>query len=308
VGATMRILITGGCGFIGITAAKALRQQGHDVRLLSSSREGVYKDFPIVRGDVRVPDSLVHAVAGINAVVIGHQFPNFPVERPETHDTFQEVDADGTRHVLDALKAHGQPERVLYLSGAAVQESLTGRHPGIDAKLSAEKSVQTSGIPWTILRPSIVYGPGDHYFSRLAQMVKAGPVVPVLGDGRALSAPIHVDDLAQIIAAALSDPRGANALLDACGPDTLSTNAILDLLMSVLRQRRPIVHLPVGAMNAIAAGFLERLPKPPLTRGLIGFALFDNTSHGLNADAALGLTFRGIDTGVREVYGKYTAL
>ncbi len=299
----MRVLITGGCGFIGLAAAKVLPERGHEVRLLSSTREGEYAGFPVVRGDVRDLASLMAAAAGINAVVIGHQFPNFPIERPETHDTFQEVDADGTRNVLDALKAHGQPERVVYLSGAAVQESMAGRHPGIDAKLSAEASVQASGIPWTILRPSIVYGPGDHYFSRLVQMIKSGPVVPVLGGGRALSAPIHVNDLAQAIAAALDDRRGENALLDVCGPNTLSTNALLGLLMSVIGQRRPVVHLPVGAMNAIAAGILERLPKPPLTRGLIGFALFDNTSHGVNADAALGLSFRDIDTGVREVYG-----
>jgi len=304
----MRVLITGGCGFIGLAAAKALREHGHEVQLLSSTREGQYDGFPVVRGDVRDPASLAPAVTGIVAVVIGHQFPNFPIERPATCDTFQEVDADGTRHVLDALQAHGQPWRVVYLSGAAVQESMAGQHPGIDAKLAAEASVQASGIPWTILRPSIVYGPGDHYFSRLAQMVKTGPAVPVLGDGRALSAPIHVDDLAQSIAAALDDPRGENALLDACGPNTLSTNAILDLLMSAIGQRRPIVHLPVGVMNAVAAGVLERLPHPLLTRGLIGFALFDNTSHGMNADAALGLTFRDIDAGVREVYGKHNQL
>ena len=179
---------------------------------------------------------------------------------------------------------------------------MAGKHPGIDAKLAAEAFVRSSGIPWTILRPSIVYGPSDHYFSRLVQMIKTGPAVPVIGDGRALSAPIHVDDLAQAIAAALNDPRGKNALLDACGPNTLSTNALLDLLMSVLGQRRPVVHLPVGLLNAVAAVILERLPRPPLTRGLIGFALFDNTAHGVNADDALGLTFRSIDAGVRQVY------
>ena len=276
-----------------------MQKRGHEVRLLSSTREGRYEGFPVVRDQA----SLKAAVTGIEAVVIGHQFPNFPIERPATHHTFQEVDADGTRHVIDALKAHGQPKRVLYLSGAAVQERMAGRHPGIDAKLEAEASIQASGIPWTILRPSIVYGPGDHYFSRLAQIIKTGPAVPVLGDGRTLSAPIHVGDLASAVVAALSDPRGANILLDACGPNTLNTNAILDLLMSVLGQRRPIVHLPVGLMNAVAAG-AELLPKPPLTRGLIGFTVFDNTAHGVNADAALGLTFRGVDAGVREVYGK----
>ena len=299
----MHVLITGGCGFIGLAAAKTLQKRGHDVRLLSSSREGEYEGFSVMRGDVRDPASLVAAVRGVNGVVIGHQFPNFPIERPETHDTFQEVDADGTRHVLDALQAHGQPERVVYLSGAAVQEGMAGRHPGIDAKLAAEAFVQASGLPWTILRPSIVYGPGDHYFSRLVQMIQTGPAVPVLGDGRALSAPIHVDDLASAIAAALDDPRGENTVLDACGPNTLSTNAVLDLLMAVIGQRRPVVHLPVGIM-AVAAGILERLPHPPLTRGLIGFALFDNTSHGINADAALGLAFRSVDAGVREVYRK----
>ena len=73
--------------------------------------------------------------------------------------------------------------------------------------------------------------------------------------------------------------------------------------MAGIGWRRPIVHLPVVAMNAVA-GVLENLPDPPLTRGLIGFALCGNTSRGVNADAALGLTFRAVDTGIREVYGK----
>ena len=300
----MHILITGGCGFIGLAAAKALRERGHTVRLLSSTRsEKEYEGFQIVRGDVRHEGGLTQAVTGIEAVVIAHQFPNFPIEQPEKQNTFHAVDAEGTRHVLDALKAHGQPKRVVYLSGAAVREELAGQHPGIDAKLEAERWVQKSGIPWTILRASIVYGPGDHYFSRLARIIEAGPVVPVIGDGRVLSAPIYVQDLALTIVAALENHRAENTILDACGPNTLSTNAVLDLLMAALGRRRAVVHLPVGAMNGVAS-FLENLPDPPLTRGLIGFALFDNTSYGVNADAALGLTFRPIDSGIREVYGK----
>ena len=300
----MHILITGGTGFIGLATAKLLRQQGHTIRLLSSTRqEKDYEGFEVVRGDVRHEGSLTEAVTGIDAVVIAHQFPGFPIEQPKKQNTFHAVDAEGTRHVIDALKAHGQPKRVVYLSGAAVRPELAGQHPGIDAKLEAEHWVETSGIPWTILRASIVYGPGDHYFSRLVQMIEAGPVAPVFGDGRALSAPIHVDDLATVIAASLGDPRAENALLDACGPNTLTTNAVLDLLMTALGQRRRIAHLPVGVINAVAS-VLEGLPEPPLTRGLVAFSLFDNSSHGVNADAALGLTFRSIDTGIREVYRK----
>ena len=299
----MHILITGGTGFIGLAAAKVLRGRGHTVRLLSSTRqERDYEGFELVGGDVRHQGSLTEAVTGIDAVIIAHQFPGFPIEQPEKQNTFHAVDAEGTRHVIDAVKAHGQPKRIVYLSGAAVQEGMEGQHPGIDAKLDAERWVKTSGVLWTILRASIVYGPGDHYFSRLVQMIKTGPAVPVFGDGRALSAPIHVDDLALAIAASLEDPRAENQILDACGPNTLSTNAILDVLMAVLGQRRRIAHLPVGVMNA-AAALLESLPTPPLSRGLIAFSLFDNSSHGVNADAALGLTFRSIDTGIQDVHG-----
>ncbi len=297
----MRVLITGGCGFIGLAAARALRARGHTVRLLSSSRSGEQDGFPVVQGDVRQEPSLSVAAQGIEAAVIAHQFRGFPIERPATHDTFREVDADGTRHVLAALKAHGDPQSVVYLSGAAVRDDQAGAHPGVDAKLDAEKYVRESGLPWTVLRASIVYGPGDHYFSRLAGMIARGPVVPVLGDGRALAEPIHGDDLAQAVAASLEHPQG---LLDACGPDALSANATLDLLMQALGRRRPLVHLPLGPMNA-AAAVLERLPAPPLTRGLIAFTRFDNTGHGLNADRALGLTFRGVDAGVRQVYGRH---
>lgn len=299
----MRILITGGTGFIGKAAARALHERGHDVRLLSSRCAGVQNGYPVVQGNVRDPASLKAALEGIEGVVIAHQFPGFPIERPASHDTFREVDADGTANVIKALKAHGQAQRVVYLSGAAVREEMAGAHPGIDAKLDAERSVRESGIPWTILRASIVYGPGDHYFSRLAQMIEKGPAVPVFGDGRALASPIHVDDLAQTIARSVDDPRAQNALLDACGPNTLSANATLDLLMQALGRRRPILHLPLGPINAVAAA-MERLPNPPLSRGLVAFSRFDNTSQGVNADLILGLIYRTVDAGVREVYGR----
>ena len=298
----MQILITGGCGFIGKAASRALRERGHDVRLLSSRWSGVQNGVPVVRGDVRDPASLAAAMEGVEGVVLAHQFPNFPIENPKAHQTFREVDAEGTANVIAALKAHGQPRHLVYLSGAAVRDEMAGAHPGIDAKLDAERHVRESGIPWTILRASIVYGPGDHYLSRLADMIASGPVVPVFGDGRALSAPIHIEDLAQAIAAAMDDPRAHDALLDACGPNALSMNATLDLLMQVLGQYRPVLHLPVGVMNVVASA-LERLPEPPLSRGLIAFSRFDNTSQGLNADTALGLEFRSVDAGVRQVYG-----
>ena len=301
----MQVLITGGCGFIGKAASRALRENGHDVRLLSSRWSGVQNGVPVVRGDVRDPAGLAAAAEGVEGVVLAHQFPNFPIENPKAHQTFREVDAEGTANVIAALKAHGQPKHLVYLSGAAVRDDMAGQHPGIDAKLAAERAVRESGIPWTILRASIVYGPGDHYFSRLADMIASGPVVPVFGDGRALSSPIHIEDLAGAIAAAFDDPRAQDALLDACGPNALSTNATLDLLMQVLGQRRPILHLPVGAMNAVASA-LERLPEPPLSRGLIAFSRFDNTAQGVNADAALGLEFRSVDEGVRQVYGGNT--
>ncbi len=303
----MKVLLTGGRGFIGLAAARALRSRGHSVRLLSSTQAEAVDGFPAVRGDVRDPRSLRPATQGVEAVVLAHQFPGFPVERPRAHQTFREVDADGTRNVLSALHAYGDLQHAVYLSGAAVGDEFTGQHPGIDAKLAAERHVRESGVPWTILRASIVYGPGDHYFSALAKLIKYAPAVPVLGNGRTLSAPIHVADLAVTIAACFENPAARNALWDACGPNILSTNATLALLMQVLGRRRPVVHLPLPLVNA-AAALLEYLPHPPLTRGLVAFTQFENISRGVNAAAPLGLTYRSVDFGVREVYGKMEAI
>lgn len=298
----MKVLLTGGRGFIGLAAAHALRARGHIVRLLSSTQTGTVDGFPVVRGDVRDPASLRPAASGMEAAVLAHQFPGFPIERPRERQTFQAVDADGTKNVLSALRTYGGLQHVIYLSGAAVGEQFAGQHPGIDAKLAAEEHVQTSGVPWTILRASIVYGPGDHYFSALAGFIKHAPVVPVLGNGRTLSAPIHVADLAATVTACFENAAARNALWDACGPNILSTNATLSLLMQVLHQRRPVIHLPLPLVNT-AAALLEQLPRPSLTRGLIAFTQFENISRGQNAAAPLGLTYRSIDVGVREVYG-----
>ncbi len=298
----MKILVTGGRGFIGLAAAKELRRRGHDVTLLSSTSSSTVDGFRVVQGDVREQTSLLPATEGIEAVVISHQFPGFPVEQAEQHNTFREVDAEGTRNVLAALKQNGNLQRVVYLSGAAVNDTAPP-HPGITAKLDAERYVTGSGVSYVILRASIVYGPGDHYFSRLAGQIRSMPVVPTFGDGRAKAQPIHVDDLALTIAAALEEQAGSH-LLDVCGPNTVSTNQTIKLLSLIITgQQKRILHLPVLAIKSLASVMAATNKNPPLSPGLIDFSLFDNTSHGTNADKVYDVRFRDLRQGLREVYG-----
>ena len=226
----MRVLLTGGSGFVGSYVAEQLAALGHTVRALVRPRSDskFLKTLPNVEfapGAIEDRPSLDSAVHGVNAVV--HVAGLVKARRPEE---FFQVNLEGTKNLLSAAEAHAPGlKRFVYVSSlAAVGPSADGKPVADDAaprpvtqygrsKLAAEQAVLAARdrLPVTVIRPPFIYGPRDRETLAFFTSVKNG-VLPVLGDGRNTLSVIYGEDCAAaIVCAALSDgPSGRSYFVD----------------------------------------------------------------------------------------------
>ncbi|MGH7947667.1 MAG: complex I NDUFA9 subunit family protein [Candidatus Binataceae bacterium] len=276
----MTVAIAGGTGFIGRAIARRLASMpAMRLRVLTRNPDGARGGFnarnvEYARAEVTDPATLAPALVGVDAVVNTVQFDGYPIEDPSRGLTFERIDLGGTLALLDAAKGAGA-SRFIYISGAAADE--TSSHPGFRAKGRAERAVGESGLAYTIFRPSLVYGPGDKVVSNFARLLKFAPVFAVPGSGRQKLQPVLVDDLAACVALALTG-RGSNGAYDVGGPDVMSFDELVKLLMEVTGRRRFIIHIPESMMRMIGA-VAERLPKPLLSRDAVTFVTADNVCN-----------------------------
>ena len=172
---------------------------------------------------------------------------------------------------------------------SAQSASAHNRTRFLRAKALAERAVAESGVPHTIFAPSIVYSPGDVLLTLLERMALL-PVVPISGSGRALFQPIWAQDVADCVMAALERPDGAERY-ELSGPETLSYDAIVELVLRAAGRPRRLVHVPLGVVSR-ALRTLEALMRSN------AFATWDEaelmevsmTAAGGTADAeALGV-------------------
>jgi NADH dehydrogenase len=263
------VAVAGGTGFVGGAIARELAARGHRVVVLSHRKRAGDSSSTLEyrQADVTRPDSLAAALAGVDTLVISLGFRNSPIEAPRRGQTFEIVDAAGTKALVAAAGKAGV-RRLVYMSGAGAAPD-AARH-WFRAKWRAEEAVRGSGIVYTIFRPSWIYGPGDHSLNRFVGFSRWLPFIPQIGNGRQRLAPVFVGDVGSLVADALVTPATDNATLEVGGPDTLTMDEIIRVSLRVLGRRRPILHAPVALMKAMTAP-LTLLPSPPMTPAAIDF-------------------------------------
>jgi len=273
------VAIAGGSGFIGGAIARRLAAIATiRPRVLSRDPEQARRrlaplDADFVRAEVTDPSSLKAALAGAQAIVSAVQFDGYPVEDPSRGLTFERVDYGGTVAMLEAAKACSV-ERFVYISGVAADEHSS--HPAFRAKGRSERAIRESGLSYTIFRPSLVFGPGDSTVNLFVKTLRFAPVFAVPGTGRQRLQPIFVEDLAAGVALALTDnERARDQTFEVGGPEPMTFDDLIRLVMDVTGRHRPIVHIPEGMMRA--AGFLaEKLPRPKFSRDAVTFVTADH--------------------------------
>ena len=271
------VVLAGGSGFIGRAIARRLLAAGGiKVRVLTRNPEKARaaSDLPgveFVRADISQPASLKDALLGADTIVDAIQFDGYPVENPRLGLTFDRIDYGGVVALIDAAKQAGVTQ-FIYISGAAADENST--HPAFRTKGRAERAIRESGLAYTIFRPSLVYGPEDKVVNGLARALRYAPVFGVPGTGQQKVQPVLVDDLAACVMLAVSG-RGRNGTYTVGGPNLMTFDEMMQIIMDASGHHRPLFHIPEGVMRGVA-GLLEKLPKPVLSRDAVTFVTADN--------------------------------
>ena len=255
------ILVTGANGFVGRNLVRRLQKDGIAVRALvrSAAKAARLRDLgaELVDGDISNMSSLEAAMEGCEKVI---HLVGIIQEAPGV--TFKGVHVDGTRNLLGAAKKEGV-RHFIYQSALGSRPNAKSQYHR--TKWEAEELVRASGLPFTILRPSLIYGPGDLFTVRLAETIKLSPVLPVIGTGQSKVQPIFIDDVNECIQKISMSDSYLNEMYEIGGPEQLTYEEVTKAIAAALGIRRPTVHMPMFFMRTMAKVAETVLSKPPVT-------------------------------------------
>ncbi len=288
------ITVFGGSGFLGREIVRRLAGDGAVVRVAvrHPERAGFLQAFgragqivPL-RADVWDQATVAPAVAGVDGVVntVGHY-----VERGAS---FEAIHGQGARHVAQAAAAAGVRSMV-HISGIGADAA--SRSPYVRARAIGERLVRDAFPNATILRPSVLFGPGDRFLNTLAALGRA-PAIPLFGTGSVRLQPVYVGDVAAAVAAALDAgpgstvPAAAGKLYELGGPRIYTYKALVRLVLEMTGRKSLLVPVPYAIWRALAA-LVAPLPFRPISRDQVMLMQQDNVvgTDGL-ALADLGIT------------------
>lgn len=277
-----RILLAGGTGFVGGNLRRALA--GHQIRLLvrdQAKYQALASDtFELVEGDVTDAASIRGAVDGCSIVI------NLVAIIEESGKrTFDLVIRQGTENLVNEAKRVGGVDRFIQMSALGADNN--PRYGYMSAKWQAEQAVKNSGVPWTIFRPSIIFGPGDGFINVLAGLVRSFPIIPVVGSGESKFQPVAVEEVAEAFARAVTDPSMIDQTYELGGGKIYTYEELLDTISAKLGKRKRKAHVPVGLMMPVVL-LSKPFPKalrPPVTEEQLKMLALDNcTDNSATAD------------------------
>ena len=297
----MKVLVTGATGFVGREVVAQLQARGHEVHALARGplRSGSPSAMPDSvcqhAGDVLTPASLSPALTGMDSVVhlVG-------IISECGRNTFENVHTEGTRNMVLAARQAGV-KRFIQMSALGIRADAPARYQR--SKWAAEEIVRASGLATTIFRPSIIYGPRDHFVNLFARMARWSPVLPVMGSGKSRLQPVPVADVAVCFATALTEPASVGQTYDLCGPERLSFVEILTTIQAVLGIKRWLLRIPLPCARLLALylefvfGKILRRP-PPLNRDQLLMLGEDNVGNPAPANRLFKLQPIPFRTGI----------
>lgn len=298
------IFIAGGTGFVGRHLLESLKGSGTPVRCLVRDHEKAERlrsqGFQVLKGDMRDPHSLKGQLEGVKTVVhlVG-------IIQEEGAVTFRSVHVTGTQNLVHEATASGVGH-FFYQSALGADTDSSFKY--LRTKAEAEEVVRSSGIPYTIFRPSLIVGQGDGFTERTRQLISAGPVVPVPGRGLARFQPLYIKDWLHCFHGALSNPESRDRTYELGGPEHLTYNEILNEIMKALNVHKKIVHLPMG-LTRFALPFMGMIQSaasalgrtiPDVTQELLSLLDQDNICEPDSVQKHFGRTPMTLAAALRE--------
>jgi NADH dehydrogenase len=190
-------------------------------------------------------------------------------------DTYQSANVDATRAVIEAADA-ARVTRIVHMSQNGSDSA--SPHRFLRSKGIAQDLVTSSGLEWTVLRPSVIFGPEDGFANVLARLVRLTPfVLPLPAFGASRFQPIAVDDVASVVALALGDDATVSQVFPLGGSTALTLRQIAGRILVAMNAHRFIVGVPTAANRPLVAAMWHLVPRPPVTTELLATLAVDNT-------------------------------
>ncbi len=285
------ILITGATGYVGRHLVKRLVQEGEGPRCLVRNLKRAAILFPsdrveLVQGDTTDIDSMQIAMQGVDTVV--HAAFITADHKQSSGNNYEKTNVEGTANVIKVAKAAGV-KRIIEISGLGTRPDKPGSY--MQGRYLAEQMLKESGLDWTIIQPSVLFGKDAPFIKGLADLIRTSPVVPLIGGGKIMFQPIYVEDVATVIIKVLQDPEHSNHIVYTIGgPDYYSFSDVIDLLTQAMHKSRIKAPAPLALVGIGAAVMEAVLSKPPLTKAAMTLFSFDNTTAINSVERDFGFT------------------
>lgn len=254
------ILITGGTGFVGAYILEALEEKKiprAEIRVMSRAGKPLDRlrsiGYDTAPGSVTSIEDLWRAMQGVDTVI---HLVAIIREVKSKGQTFDRIIGEGTENVARAAKEAGV-KRILSMSALGATNMST---PYFRNKIRGEKAIRSSGIPYTIFRPSIQIGPGGEFVGLLKQLTFA-PIAPVLGHGKYPMQPMYVRDMARYYAQALDDERYVNQTFEVGGPEVFEYNDMVRQTMAARGKKGLLFHAPLLLVRPLIPVIDKVLPS-----------------------------------------------
>jgi len=273
------ILITGVTGYIGRRLVARLVAQGEHPRCLVRDTKRAADILPaadveLVQGETTDPASLAAAVRGVDTIVHAAFLTADRKQSPGNH--YETTNVQGTANLIKAAQ-EGGVKRIIEISGLGTKPDKPGSY--MQGRYLAEKMLKESGLDWTIIQPSVLFGKGAPFIKGLTDLIRTTPVVPLIGGGKTMFQPIYVEDVVTVIVKVLEDPaRTTGKTYTIGGPQYYSFTQIIDALLHAMHKSRVKPYAPTLLVGVGAAVMEAVLPKPPLTSAAMALFSFNNTT------------------------------
>lgn len=281
------ILVTGATGFIGRALVRQLSQTGQQVRVLlrpSPQSPRIPKGVPVEVAVVSLNDE-----RGVRAALRGVDdiYHLASAGSQGRRGNLVTTDIEGTRILAQAAKDAGA-QKLIYLSYIGADRA--SAFPMQKAKGIAEEHIRRSGVPYTIIRSTVVFGPEDRFTNNLSTLLRTVPFFfPIPNDGRTLLQPLWVEDLVTCLIWTLENPETTNETYEIGGGEYFTLRQILETLMAINRAPRVLVSLPTPYMRALLVTLDSLVPNFNISTYWLDYVAVNRTCPVENLPRTFGL-------------------
>ncbi len=305
----MTILVTGATGFLGGALVTELVKQNQPVRILARDKQKAHDQFgdavTVIPGEITDIKQVEQAVDGATIIyhLVGRLYhPSVPTE------LYRRTHVEGTRILLNACKGQSQLQRIVHCSTTGVH-GVTGKTPAaedasfaptnpyeatkLEGELLALQAYKEDGLPISVARPGLVYGPGDLHLLGFFASIKKG-LFRVIDGGKALLHPVYIDDMTAAFMLCAERPEALGRSYNIAGERPVSIRELSTAIAHSLGKELPKGSIPLWLANlasdifAIIPGFKGE--HAPLTRSRVKFLTNSRVYDITRAKTELGYT------------------